>query len=207
MCRGNTKLIISLQAGFLLSIRAFSSLVLLVAILPGASYILANKMSVNARLKDLWLARASCLLCVVGTLAIGLSEYPVFMIIGWNTYFCFDWTRLTCDETGCAIWSFGSGYRLLVRSILTSIVEQHHIGILNNTMAMLETVGSLIGGPLLSVTFRAGLDMGGNWIGLPFIGTGMMYLTAAIVVCSVRFPSEARDGDASAEEPTVNEDV
>jgi MFS-type transporter involved in bile tolerance (Atg22 family) len=87
------------------------------------------------------------------------------------------------------MFSFGGGYNALIRSILTSLVEQHHIGTLYNMIAVIETVGQIFAGPLLSGTFRQGMNMGGAWIGLPFIVAGGLFATAAVVVFSVRLPN------------------
>lgn len=185
------------QAGLLVSLRALAGLVLLIAVLPGASYLLVSKLSFETRSKDLWLARASAVFSAIGVFCIGFSGTPVLMISGrwiWSERLRPMCNKLTCETSGIAIWALGSGYNLLVRSLLTSIVEQHHVGTLYNTMAVLETTGALVAGPLLSTTFRKGLDLGGAWIGLPFIGTGVLFTTAAILVCSVRLPRYSEDG-------------
>jgi len=65
--------------------------------------------------------------------------------------------------------SLGGGFAALVRSLLTSLVEPHHVGTLYNMIAVTEMVGFLFAGPLLSLSFRKGLELGGMWIGLPFL--------------------------------------
>lgn len=87
---------------------------------------------------------------------------------------------------GLVIISLGGGYNVLIRSLLTSIVEANHVGTLYNTIAVTETVGLVIAGPLLSASFRRGLEMGGAWIGLPFIVAGGLFVTAIVVVFSIR---------------------
>jgi hypothetical protein len=87
------------------------------------------------------------------------------------------------------VFSLGGGYNVLVRSLLTSIVEASHVGTLYNTIAVTETIGMLFAGPLLSSSFRSGLDLGGAWIGLPFIVAGGFFATAMVIVLSVRLPN------------------
>jgi hypothetical protein len=62
------------------------------------------------------------------------------------------------------------------------------MGTLYNTIAVTETIGTIIAGPLLSMSFRRGLEMGGLWIGLPFIIAGVLFSAAAIIVYIVRLP-------------------
>jgi hypothetical protein len=71
---------------------------------------------------------------------------------------------------------------------LTSIVEASHIGTLYNTLAVAETVGMVIAGPLLSLSFQQGLEIGGAWLGLPFIAAGGLFTIAVIILFSVRLP-------------------
>jgi hypothetical protein len=87
---------------------------------------------------------------------------------------------------GLIITTLGTGYTLLTRSLLTSLVEKHHIATLYNTMAVLETIGTVVAGPIMAGTFRWGLEMGGGWIGMPFLCAGVMFGTAAVVVWIVR---------------------
>ncbi|KAG8161996.1 hypothetical protein KVR01_007761 [Diaporthe batatas] len=159
------------QSSFLLSIRAFSNLVLLLVLLPLASYLLVSKWSFTGHAKDLWLARASGVLLTIGAFTIGLAVQPAVMIIGLG------------------LMSLGSGYNLLVRSLLAATVEKSHIGTMYTVIGTLETVGILISGPLLAITFRVGMEGDGGWIGLPYIIAGILLLLAAVIVCSIRVSS------------------
>lgn len=47
-----------------------------------------------------------------------------------------------------------------LRSLLASVVESHHVGMLYTVIGIYETVGTLVAGPLLAMSFRTGLDWG-----------------------------------------------
>lgn len=185
------------QAGILLSLRSFTALILLVAILPLANYLLTARFSLSAQSKDLWLARVSIILSMIGSLTIGMSGTPSLMAMGESRCPTGGKSSANHAPTGVVVWAVGAGYSLLVRSLLTSLVEPHHVGTLNSTMAMLETIGSLLGGPLLSLSFRKGLDLGGIWLGLPFIGAGILSFIAALVIWLIHLPPPASAFKAS----------
>ncbi|POR35886.1 Uncharacterized protein TPAR_03920 [Tolypocladium paradoxum] len=156
-----------LQAGLLLSIGAFAGLIACGIILPVVSQLLAKASSLTPLMKDLWLARGSILLLVTGSFGLGLAPTSSTMI------------------ANLVLYSLGTGYGAAIRSLLTGAVHGEHTGLLYAMMSFLENTGSLIAGPLLALTFRVGLDSGGVWIGLPFIGAGFLFSLAAAIVFGV----------------------
>lgn len=128
---------------------------------------------------------------MIGNLTIGMSGTPSLMVMGELRCPTDSKSSANHAPTGVVVWAVGAGYSLLVRSLSTSLVEPHHIGTLNSTMAMLETIGSLLGGPLLSLSFRKGLDLGGIWLGLPFVGAGILSFVAALVIWLIQLPPPA----------------
>jgi hypothetical protein len=46
-------------------------------------------------------------------------------------------------------------------------------------MATLENVGGMIAGPFLSSLYSYGLSLDGGWVGLPFVASGVAYLSVA----------------------------
>jgi hypothetical protein len=70
------------KAAYLLTLRSTSNLVLLLAILPACSYLLAARFSYAANGKDLLLARISCLLSLLGAITIGFSMNPSVLSLG-----------------------------------------------------------------------------------------------------------------------------
>lgn len=70
-------LILPQQAGLLLSLRAFSSLSLLVIILPESSFFLTKRLLLAPQTKGLWLARTSTVFLATGAFGIGFSTGPI----------------------------------------------------------------------------------------------------------------------------------
>lgn len=135
--------------------------------LPIAGYILVSKCALSGQAKDFWLARGSVVLLMFGAFIIGLAATPVLMIIG------------------VGVLALGSGYTILIRSLLASVVEKHQIGTLYTIIGVLETVGILIAGPLLAFSYRVGLAWEGAWIGLPYIVAGGLFALAALTLSLV----------------------
>ncbi|RDW89025.1 hypothetical protein BP6252_01057 [Coleophoma cylindrospora] len=164
------------QAGYLIFLKAVCSLVLLVVLLPSASHILTSKYSFTVKAKDLWLARVSSILALLGAFLIAFSPSSPIMVFG------------------IIIFSIGSAYGLIVRSLLASMVEPHHIGTLFNTISLLQTAGSIIAGPLLANTFKLGLKLDGIWIGLPFMVAGCLLSFAAVVIWTITVTTKSVAG-------------
>lgn len=73
----------SIQAGYLVGVKAAVVLVLVIVILPMANHVLSKTMRPTQ--KDLTLARASCLSLLFGSLAIGISKTDTAMVLGKKT--------------------------------------------------------------------------------------------------------------------------
>lgn len=84
------------------------------------------------------------------------------------------------------IWSTGVSYDLIVRSLLSQLVEAHHRGIMFTTVTMFEGLGAMIAGPVFAAYFQIGLHWGGIWIGLPFFASGLLFAICLSVLFSVR---------------------
>lgn len=89
------------------------------------------------------------------------------------------------------MWCVGSGYTLVLRSLIAQLVEPCHRSAVLTAVAMLGNIGSAIGGPLFAFCFRLGLSLsdrglGQNkaiWIGLPFtVAAAFMSITLLVLV-------------------------
>lgn len=152
------------RAGFLLSLRAAINIILLLIILPALSHFLISKRSFSTKRKDLLLARISVLILVLGALLIAASSTSALTIFG------------------LAIWTLGTGYVPLTRSLITTLVESHHVGRLYAAIAVVETVGALAAGPSLAALYTLGLRMKGPWVGLPFFCLAVITAIAGVGV-------------------------
>ncbi|KAK3362593.1 major facilitator superfamily domain-containing protein [Lasiosphaeria hispida] len=162
------------RAAFLLTIRSVASLITLTVILPGASWFCFNRLAMSGVAKDIWLARLSGLVQIVGCLLIAAAA---------NGYVL----------AGGLIWlSLGTGLSSLVRSLMNALVEEHHVGTVNTLVSFMEMMGVMIGGPLLAKSWSIGAHWGGSWIGLPFITAALFFTTATAILFTFRTPSSRR---------------
>jgi hypothetical protein len=166
------------QASLLLSVRASCIIALFAIVLPLSGRIMTGWLRLSPISKDLWLARSSAFLLAVGSLIIGFADITPILILGLSLY------------------ALGSGYNLLVRSILASVGAANS-GIIFTTISLFENIGGLVAGPLLATSFNAGLGWGGWWIGLPFIVAGCLYSAAVVLIACATL---------SALEPSVSEE-
>ncbi|KAM7183034.1 Major facilitator superfamily domain containing protein [Rhypophila sp. PSN 637] len=175
------------KAGLLISIQALVSLLLLILILPAIAQLLLRVLSARdshteAQVKDLWLARSSILVQVLGALIIGFAPSPRVLI------------------PGVVLQALGSGFNPLVRGIITNLLEGPNnngddndgdghvevLGLLDSVIAFIETAGSMAAAPLLAVAFRTGLELGRSWMGLPFMVAAGLFGCALVIVGCVK---------------------
>jgi sugar phosphate permease len=80
----------------------------------------------------------------------------------------------------------GVGYNLVLRSLLTQLIETHHQGTLFTIIAVVEELGALVAGPLLAICFRISLSLEGIWTGLPYLPAACLSLIAVIILYCIR---------------------
>ena len=122
------------------------------------------KFGLSPSAKDLLLARISLLLMAMGAFVIGLAGNLVLLVFG------------------TVLLSIGSGYSLLARSLLSSLVMEQHAGMLYTTIGVLENISQLVAGPLISTIFRLGLALGDQWVGLPYLMVGGSYAFSLLII-------------------------
>lgn len=152
------------------TIRNAGSLVTLLVLLPNASWLCLQRLGMAAVAKDLWLARWSGIVQVAGSLLIAAAVNGLFF------------------SFGLAWFALGSGMASLIRSLLNALVEEHHVGTLNSLLGVTETVGVMVAGPLLAKSLSVGLNLGGAWIGLPFVTTALFFAVSTTVLWAFKLP-------------------
>lgn len=80
----------------------------------------------------------------------------------------------------------------LLRSLVSALVEPHHLGIANSLIGLMDAVGLMIAGPLFAEALKTGFDKGGTWVGLPFFCAALFFTVATLIVCVFRIPKERR---------------
>jgi MFS family permease len=117
-------------------------------------------------------------LLIVGMLTVGISSTP--------------WTFFI----GAAIFGLGSGYVASVRSLITSLVPQNNLATLYTSITTIQSIGAIVAGPMQAAVFNEGIDLGGHWLGMPFMMASGLYLTSMAALLYVRLPK----GDDPTEE-------
>lgn len=181
------------QAGYLLSLRGLINIGVMLGLLPGLSYILIQKLQLSSKDKDLLLAKCSIVLLVFGALLIAASDKIGLTIIG------------------LIIWTFGTGFLSLVRSLITTLVDEEHIGRLYAAISIVQTIATLAAGPMLAGLYTLGLRWQGSWVGLPFFLLSIVSFLACVEIwifgCITRKPRrEAVLGDED-EQNTRNDTI
>lgn len=87
------------------------------------------------------------------------------------------------------IFACGVGFPGAARSLVTSLVHPDEVSRLYAVLAVAETVGSLIYGPMLSKAFGWGLKLGAPWTGMSFIVVAALYVVLGLPVWLVKEPT------------------
>ena len=152
------------EAGLLSSVIALTSLLLLLVVLPGLSYLLLTKAKITGREKDLRLAQASAVLAALGTILQGLAETKAMLV------------------AGIVVAGMGGGYTFMIRGLMTALVGGQEIGLMYTIIAFVEALAALVSGPVYAGLFRVGLGWGEEWVGFPFVVAGSVLVAAAVMV-------------------------
>lgn len=160
------------RAAYLVTIKSASFLILMIAILPAVSLFCLKVLKMSPMSKDLWLSRWSGVLLIIGALFIAFAASPFLMAIG------------------LIFMSAGSGYASLLRSLLNSLVEPHHVATVNTLIGFIDTVGLMVISPVLSQALRTGVNLGGAWIGLPFMVASLLFIVSTGVVFAFKLPPQ-----------------
>lgn len=91
------------------------------------------------------------------------------------------------------IFALGSGFSSALRSLVTSLVHPDEVSRLYALIAVVDTIGTLLYGPVLSRAFGWGLDLGGPWTGMFFIVVAAIYIVIGLPVWLVRTPKPEMD--------------
>lgn len=94
------------------------------------------------------------------------------------------------------ITALGSGSYFLIRSFLTPLVPKHNVARLYSLISVVDTLGAMVGAPLLASLFNRGLKLGGYGVGLPFYYLGVTCFVITVVLCVVGI----RKGEGEQEE-------
>jgi MFS family permease len=166
------------KAAILVTVRSASTLLLLTVILPAISWMCVNSFKMTSVAKDLWLARISGIVQTLGALLVAFSVNGA-MLLG-----------------SLVVFAGGGGLTSLIRSLANSLVEEHHVGVLNSLVGFLDMVGMMIAGPILAEAMKLGLKWQGLWMGLPFMVSAFLFAISTLIVWTFRIPTRRLSADS-----------
>ncbi|KAH0369008.1 MFS general substrate transporter, partial [Aureobasidium melanogenum] len=140
----------------LLTVRAGVTIAMFLFVQSCVYKLLANA-GVSGQKRDLLLTRGSAGLMLVGWATIGFSPNAIFF------------------TASLMIATMGNGFPVFLRSFLTGLVEPNRVAELYTIVGVVDTLGLMIGGPLLAWLFQRGMQLGGVFVGLPFVVLGLIY--------------------------------
>ena len=162
----NTTNLQALQSGVAMAV--------LLLILPTVSSYLLKKRGYSTNQKDILLTRFGFFCYGAGLITIGFAPTIFFFIIGMITV------------------TMAAGSGAAVRALLTSWVQQNEVARLYTALGIVETLGSICGGPLISNLYNAGVNAhatgaGDLVLGIPWIVAGTVMTGLAILTLLLRF--------------------
>ncbi|RFN53826.1 hypothetical protein FIE12Z_1860 [Fusarium flagelliforme] len=169
------------KATYISTIGIIATVVCYLIILPITSNSLDKSRRYKSRpiARDLLLSRISITIMTVGLLLMGVAGTPWLFIIS------------------LIIVSIGNSFVALSRALLNALVEPHTIATLNTTVSLIEVMMGLTA-PAMSWLLAKGIDMGGSWMGLPFVVVGLLAMVTTGMLFAIKLPSsgvgQAHDG-------------
>jgi len=166
------------DASYLLSFRAATNLVALLIFIPGANIVLLKYLRLPAHHADLWLARGSIILTAGAMVIMGIAAHPALLILG------------------LLIFNLGTGFNAAMRSTSIHVIggqASPDIGRLMSVIAIMESIGSMVAGPVLNKSFEWAIDLGEPWIGLPFLASALVFASMTFVT----FRINVKDNDGA----------
>ncbi|KGQ08184.1 hypothetical protein BBAD15_g6490 [Beauveria bassiana D1-5] len=159
------------EAGLLSSVVSVANLATLVVVLPALSWVMLRRETVSALQKDLWLARGSGCVQVLGSFLTALAPTgPAFV-------------------AAIALYECNRGYMPSMVSVIVSVAERAGTAQQTTVYACVSTMsatGAMLAGPVMASAFRIGLQWGQSWYGLPFVAAGLLQLFTLLILIYVR---------------------
>lgn len=162
-----------------LSINTFLEFATVAALLPLAGTLLIKRGKLSAFSKDMWIARFSQIVAVLGFVGIALAQTK-------DTF-----------KVSLAVLALSKGLESAVRSVLATLAgDSVGSGVLFSTYSVFHSLAVFVYGPIMAFTFRAGLSLP-LWIAAAFVVPG------AIILSTIR---DAGDGKTKDTTPYIDED-
>lgn len=143
----------------------------MIAVMPLISRIL-SKVGMPPIIKDAQISRYAMLIAAISAFGIGTAStfYGILPFLPLST--------------------FRAVSRASLNSLLPSLAGPERTGALYSLMAVLDSIGMMVAAPATAAFFKIGLRLGGVWIGLPYILSGILMTMSTVVLFGVRITTE-----------------
>lgn len=158
------------QATYISTVSSITAAAVLLVFLPAGSWVLVHKRGLGPLERDLLLARISLMFVIGGNFLTAFAPTAWLFI------------------SALVVTSLGAGFSTLSRALLNAVVEPHTVATLNTTMAMMEGIMALVSSPFLGWLLSKGLEVGGVWMGLPYLACAGLATVAGILIAVFRLP-------------------
>lgn len=174
------------EATLLIPLKGIVTLVILLVVLPKISSMLSVRMSTYT--KELRVVQGSAWMLALGAVLMAFARNPVVF------------------ATGISLLACGWGFYSALRSLAVELAGPNCVGTVSTAIAMVQSSGTMISGPLLASAFRYGLSRGPILRGLPYmVAAGFFLVTSCLVHCIPRQSQahvlvEERESDTNRDE-------
>ncbi|KAJ5419500.1 uncharacterized protein N7487_003050 [Penicillium crustosum] len=174
------------RSSLLISLRGIFSLLTYSILMPGLSGLAIRYLNLHGKYRDHVMSKWSGILSIIGFAAIFLAPTPAILV------------------GGQIILSIGSSFLVTTRSLATALVLPDHVGTLYSVIAIAQSVGVLVAGPLFANLFRLGMHLGNAWMGLPFLQASLFFVVAVAAIRRIRLGPPARGNNDEEQEPHLS---
>ncbi|RAK97247.1 MFS transporter [Aspergillus ibericus CBS 121593] len=156
------------EATLIYSIKGAIGLFLFTVGLPWIHRYLTHRLRLSSPWPDLWMSRVLILFLPGGSLLIGIAPTASWAI------------------AGLALFSCGTGISMFLKSASAISLPKDQVSRLYTGLAAVETLGAILGSPLLSWVYAASLRTHHPaFEGAPFLLSSLAYSAAAIAIWTV----------------------
>lgn len=143
---------------------------MLLIVLPIISKFIARSLGDHPLRKDLYLARGSVIFVIIACLLAATASDPPALVVS------------------LVFWGIGVGFVSQVRALATGVVEPHTLATLNTMVSSTETLMGSVGAPAFGWLLSRGIDLGGFWLGLPYLAALAFALGTCVFVWLFKIP-------------------
>jgi MFS-type transporter involved in bile tolerance (Atg22 family) len=175
------------DTGYIQSAFGVAHIIVVAAIVPYISHLVMKPTTIRAirisddKQRDLVFAMWSYGATAVGAIIMAVSP------------------ALSGFVGGIMVLALGSGAGSLIRSTMALYVDAEHRTRMFSLVGIIEVAGSLYAMPALAGLFTLGMRLGGEWIGLPYVGITVLCVIVVVLLQFVRLPSTRGDDDDDAQ--------